>query len=504
MTTTTGLRSGIGDHRERQVTVVGAAAAYAALSVGAAANLAALFDAIDGQASWWRFLVAGVTLTAAGATGRHFYTLPVRYLKTQGWMLATSSLLAVVLLGVAVYETVGVLDHGTGRIFFESTSGFTTVGMTAFDDVEQLGNGVLFFRAATNWIGGLLAISMGAALLPSRTHSHDLVSQQQRARGSRRTLAPTVRKGIRNISYFYFGATFAVIAAYSVAGMPWFDAIAHGLSTISTGGFSTRSNSLASFDSAAIEWVAIFGMLLAATSVALLWSAWRSRGQVVVRSAEFRWFVGSVAAGTALIWWLERGVDGHIPVRTALVAAMSFASTTGLQSFAWDAWTGGSQTILLLLMAAGAMSGSAGGGFVMIRVVILVAYAKRELRRLLYPNMVAAIKVDKQAIPEDTLRSTISHLVLFAGLVLGGAYGVALFEPNLRQSLLTAISGATTTGLLPTVGSAAELERGTRVVLVAVMVIGRLGVTPVAVTIDALTSRPRERVFGAVREATHR
>ncbi len=504
MTATAGLRPSITSQRQRRVSVVGAATAYAALVVGAAANLSSAFALTDHRDSWWRFLAIGMALSVAGAVGRKYFTLPVRYLNTQGWTLATTALIAVVLFGVAVYEVVGVLDHGTGRIFFESTSGFTTVGMTAFDDVERLGNGVLFFRAATNWIGGLLAISMAAALLPSRVKTNDLISQQQRARGSRRSLAPTVRRGIRNITKFYAGATLVLVAAFFVAGMPWFDAIAHGLSTISTGGFSTRSQSLASFESAAIEWVAIGGMLLAGTSVAILWASWRSRGRVAWRSTELRWFVASVCAGTGLIWWLERGVDGHIPVRTALVAAMSFASTTGLQSFAWDAWTGGSQTILLLLMAAGAMSGSAGGGFGVIRVIALVAYAKRELLRLLYPSMVAAIKVDGQAIPESTLRHTLSHLVLFAGLVLGGAYGVALFEPDLRQSLLTAISGATTTGLLPDVRNAAELERGTRVVLVAVMVMGRLGITPLAVTLDVLVSKPRDRAFGAVRGMTGR
>jgi len=279
--------------------------------------------------------------------------------------------------------------------------------------------------------------------------------------------------------------------AFLLAGMPFIDSIVHALTTISSGGFSSRLGSIGSFDSAPIEWVAIFGMFVAGTSLPLIFRAMR-RGDLhrFVRSVEFRVYAGLIATVTfALLAWSD-GLPSAVSIRHAIFHAVSSISTTGHMAGDFNGISFGGEALLLVLMVVGGMSASVAGGFKVMRFMVLGRYIGRELRRSVHPTVVEKIHLGRSSIGETALARIIGELFLASMFLVPTVLVLSADGLDIEGAFTFAISIMSNVGVgfgefgplkhLGALGAVGHLAAA------LLMVIGRISITPVLVALGGI------------------
>ena len=279
--------------------------------------------------------------------------------------------------------------------------------------------------------------------------------------------------------------------AYLLAGMPWVDSVIHALTTLSSGGFSTRSGSIGSFQSGAIEWVAILGMLVAGTSLPLMYRAMRRADlHRFIRSIEFRVYIGMVlVVVVAILAW-----SGEWPTlastRHAIFATTSAISTTGYLSSDLESVPFGGEALLLVLMVVGGMSASVAGGFKVMRFMVLGRYIRRELRRSIHPTVVERIHLGKSSIGEVALARIIGELFLATMVILAMVLLFTADGLNFEAAFSFAISALSNVGFAFGLGEPTEhlhaLGAVGQLSGALLMLIGRVSITPILVSLGGI------------------
>ena len=282
--------------------------------------------------------------------------------------------------------------------FFESLSGLTTTGATVLTDIDNLPRSILFYRQLLQWLGGMGIIVLAVAILPMlgigamqlyRTETPGPVKDKK--------LKPRIAQTAKILWYIYLSLTISCALAYKIAGMPWFDAICHSFSTVAIGGFSTHNNSIAYFDSYAIESVAIFFMLVSGVNFTLHFMAWRDKSPSQYwEDSEFKTYLfilGLVTTVAVTTLYFSGTMVFSDAVHHGIFEAVSVATTAGFSSSSFSAWPTFLPFLLLLASFAGGCSGSTAGGMKVIRILLIFKQGVRELRRLVHPNGVFVIKL---------------------------------------------------------------------------------------------------------------
>ncbi|MCZ7525483.1 MAG: TrkH family potassium uptake protein [Acidimicrobiia bacterium] len=403
-------------------------------------------------------------------------------------------------LALALASTLPYLVSGTFTRFddalFESVSGLTTTGATVLHPIEGTPQGILFWRALTQWMGGMGVIVLVVAVLPFLGAGGMELLEAESPGPTGERLSPRVRQTAQRLWSVYLGITVFVVAGYLAFGMGLFDAVAHAFTTVSTGGFGTRDASIAAFASAGIEWVAVAGMLLAGGSFTLYWRALRGKPFLLLRSTELGLYVGLVvvAGALALLWERDAGL-GHDAIRGALFTVSSVVTTTGYVTVDFAAWHEASQLLVLLLLPLGAMAGSTSGGLKMIRVLVVWGYARRELARHLHPRLVRPVRLGRQPIPERTVSRVVGFVVLYLALFGATAILVAATGSDLVTSLSASATSLGNVG--PGLGDIGATENFLAVDPVAragtlvTMLAGRLEVYPLVLALAAVPLQRR-------------
>ena len=229
--------------------------------------VAAIVDRIDGGPDAGALLFCGVPTTAIGVVVWRSTTAPKDVRNLEVYVTVTLAWVSLACVGALPYLATGRLTS-VEHALFESISGFTTTGATVLRPVADTSQGLLLYRALSQWIGGMGVIVLVIAVLPTVGSGAMNLMTAEAPGPSGERLSPRVRQTARNLWTIYLGFTVAVVAAYVAAGMSLFDGLAHAFTTVSTGGFSPHNASLAHFDSAAVEWIAIAAMFLAVASYA--------------------------------------------------------------------------------------------------------------------------------------------------------------------------------------------------------------------------------------------
>lgn len=457
---------------------------------------AAIVEAIDGGPDVATLASCGVVVGGIGVALWRTTTLPDRFRAVEVFLVVTASWLALSIAGALPYVLTGAVERVDDALF-ESVSGLTTTGATVLRPIEDTSAGVLFWRSVSQWFGGMGVIVLVVAVLPVIGRGMDLLRAEAPGPSGER-LTPRVRDTARRLWGVYVGFTGALIVAYAVAGMSAYDAVTHTFTTVSTGGFSPYSRSIAHFDSAAIEWIAVIAMLLAGGSFALYYRALRRQWRPLWRSTEVHVYVGIVvvASAIALIANQDDAGLGHDAVRGAAFNVTSVVSTTGYATQDFGGWAQAAQVVLLLLMPLGGMAGSTAGGIKTLRLCAISSYATRAARRQLHPRLVRPIRVGETTLDEETASRVMGFLVFALAILTAATMLVAVSGADLVTSFSTA---ATTFGNvgpgLGDVGPSADflavspLARWTAMLS---MLLGRLEIFPVLLALAALP-RPRLR-----------
>jgi len=442
-----------------------------------------LVDYAAGHADWQVFFLAaaatafiGVSLVlmnrGAAATGE----LTVR----QGFLLTSLVWLATAAFGALPFgfSSIG-LDAADA--FFESMSGITTTGSTVLAGLDTAPGGILLWRAMLQWLGGIGIIVMGIAILPMLSIGGMQLFRTESTDSSEKIL-PRAGQIATNIGAVYLAVSVLCAALYWLFGMPAFDAVAHAMTTVATGGYSTHDASIGHYPSPAIQWTAILFMIVGGIPFVLYIQLLRGRGYLFWRDEQVRWFLGIILVATALFtFWLyhQIGDVGHHAVRHAAFTTITLITGTGYASVDYGAWGSFAVGLAFFVMCIGGCSGSTTGGIKVFRFTVLYQIARVQVLRLLQPSGVFRPIYNGEPVSDQTAISILGFGFVFA---LGFAI-LALLLSFLGLDYLTAMSGALTAlanvgpGLGSQIGPAgnfADLPDTAKWLLAVGMLLGRL------------------------------
>jgi len=317
--------------------------------------------------------------------------------------------------------------------FFESASGFTTTGATILPDVEVLPPGIQFWRCFSHWLGGMGIVLLGVAVLPLVGHGGMHLYRAEFSGATSEKLKPRITETALSLWKIYFSLTVALYFALRWAGMSVFDAVCHTFSTLGTGGFSTRTASVAAFQSPLIEYILIVFMTLAGISFIqhhILWiqrKPMRFLGDVETRSYLLLTLAASLVIMLVLVLQHAYGVEEAF--RAAAFQVSAIITTTGFATDDFELWAPLPQLLLLALMFVGGCTGSTAGGLKTSRILLLARVVDREFKRMVERRGVFAVRLGGQVIPETTVQSLLNLIYLafvvnFVSCLLLAALGV--------------------------------------------------------------------------------
>jgi len=329
----------------------------------------------------------------------------------EGFLIVVLFWTVLGLSGAVPFVLSGDLDISLTDAVFESISGLTTTGATVITNLEGLPRSLAFYRQELQWLGGMGIIVLAVAILPMlgiggmQLYRAEMPGPMKDAK-----LAPRITETAKLLWYVYVTLTVLCAVAYKVAGMGWFDAICHSFSTVAIGGFSTHDASIAHFDSAAIEAVAVVFMLLSAVNFGLHFMAWRGRSlRGYLQDSEFRTFITIIALLSIItITYLTLSSAQHNYIdamRHGVFQVVSVATTTGFTTTDYSSWPGFLPVLLLFASFVGGCAGSTAGGMKVIRFLLLLRQGGREVQRLVHPSARITIKINHQPLPENVVES---------------------------------------------------------------------------------------------------
>jgi len=324
--------------------------------------------------------------------------------------------------------------------FFESTSGFTTTGATILENVEVLSRPIQLWRCFSHWLGGMGIVLLGLAILPLVGQGGMYLYRAEFSGARSQRLTPRVLETTKALWKIYVLLTLLEVFILWLVGMDGFEAVCQSFSTLGTGGFSTRTTSIAGFDSAVIEYIIIVFMLLSGMSFILHYRLWIERQPRSFWSDyELRSYLLLLLGATAvimgvLIW--KQDANAEPAFRAALFQVTSILTTTGFVTEDYAAWYPLCQLTLLLLMFVGGCTGSTAGGIKVARVLFLSRVVDREFRRMAEPQGVFTIRLGGQSTPEPAVNGLL-NLVYLAWLVIIFAW---LLLTMLGVDLFTSLS----------------------------------------------------------------
>jgi trk system potassium uptake protein TrkH len=450
----------------------------------------------------WPFLAAGALAAAFGfglarlTAGAHAVGM------REGYLVVSLTWLLVALFGALPYLFSGnaQLDRPVDALF-ESMSGFTTTGSSIVTDVEALPQSLLMWRALTQWLGGMGIIVLVLAVLPRLRVGGRQLLESEMPGPEMATLGERIRQTAQRLWLVYVGIT--ALEALLLATLGWtgiddrmdlFKAVAHALTTLPSGGFSTEARSIETF-SAATQWVVAFFMLVAGTNFALTYRALvRRNPRIYPRDEEFRLYLALVALAAAVLTvelWTEGVLRGEAAVRAGVFQTLTMMTSTGYSSADFNLWPVLALMVLVGLLFIGGSAGSTSGSVKVIRHLLQGKMLRRELRQTVHPEVVGPIRFNGIVVEERTLRAVAGFILLYVGVFIAGALLIALdaARTDLALAPLDVVACVATTlantgpglGIAGPLGSFEPFSDLSKLVFIVVMWIGRIEVIPIVV-----------------------
>jgi trk system potassium uptake protein len=429
------------------------------------------------------FIIAGAITTAIGhvmmRASRRGEVEDLRRL--EGMAIVAASWLLVALSAAVPYVTAGLAPIDA---LFESMSGLTTTGATAMRDFSQFGKGIFFWRALTQWLGGMGVIALFVAILPRFGIGGRQLFFAEAPGPTEEKLTPQIRKTAAALWAVYAGLTLVQIAALLLVGMPLYDSVCNAFTTLAAGGFSPHPQSIMGYRNPAVEWIFIVFMFLAGANFALTYRTLRGEWFVFPRDEEFRAYTGIVLiSSAALVVFLGTGSDFVERTRTALFQVLSIITTTGFATEDFALWNEQSKLVLLIVMFIGGCAGSAGGGPKVVRHLLIARYTLLELKRTVHPRGVLPVKLGGRVVPDDVMRGVLVFF-LFYLLVFAVCTSIVI---ALGADIMTGLTATIATlgnigpgfNSVGPMGHFADLHPVSKLVLIGAMWIGRLEVLTV-------------------------
>jgi len=375
--------------------------------------------------------------------------------KREGYIVVTFGWLVMALSGTIPYLLTGSIPNFSNA-FFETISGYTTTGSTILNDIEILPKGVLFWRSLTHWIGGMGIIVLAIAILPLLGIGGMQLFAAEAPGPSADKLHPRISDTAKRLWLIYFGYTAAETILLSLAGMSFFDAINHSMSTLSTGGFSTKNTSLAFWNEhPIIQYIVMMFMFLAGTNFVLSYFAFKGKVQKIFQDEEFNLYfrfilIFTFIAGVIIYLYTDTNISSvaHPMVwglaessfRHALFQVLAIVTTTGFVSADFTLWTPFLLVFFFGIMFLGGSSGSTSGGVKVVRHLLMIKNGFLEFKRTLHPNAILPVRYNKKAISEKIVFNVLAFFILYMLSFIIGALGFSMIGLDFESAIGVAAS----------------------------------------------------------------
>ncbi len=406
--------------------------------------------------------------------------------KREGYLIVALSWVAMVSFGMLPYLYSGMLPFVPDALF-ETVSGMTTTGASVLTDIEIQPRGLLYWRSLTQWIGGMGIIVLTVAIFPLLGIGGIELFAAEAPGPTSDKLHPRISETAKRLWLIYVGLTVTEGVLLFLAGMTPFEAVNHALTTMATGGFSTRNASAAAF-SPLIQYIFVVFMFLAGVNYTVLYLSLKRRWSEVWRSDELKAYIGLILCVslffTARVWYLT-GNTLEQSFRDSIFQVISLVTTTGYVSADYTSWAPSLTMICFILLFLGACAGSTSGGIKIIRNLVFLKNSYLEFKRIVHPQAIIPLRLNQQIVPGRIITHIFNFLLLYLIIFVVGSIVLSV----LGLDFLTAI-GATATSLSnvgPGIGGVgpvdnfAWLSGPVKVFLSFLMIVGRLEIFTVLV-----------------------
>ncbi|MFP4627112.1 MAG: TrkH family potassium uptake protein [Natronomonas sp.] len=483
-----------------------------------------LFVAVMYAEDIWVFALSIVIVTTAGFALERVDPTPeigpreALLFVSLAWL--TAALVGTIPYLLAGYGTASTLVHPVNALF-ESMSGFTTTGATVMGEIstDRHSHALLMWRQLTQWLGGMGIIVLMIAILPEVAVNGAQLMASEAPGPDLQKLTPKIAETARVLWLIYFGFTIVYIGILyglhllgMAPNMDLFNAVAHGFTTLPTGGFSPQADSIAAF-SAIVQWVVIPFMVIAGVNFALFWHVLKGEAEVMLNNSEFRVYTGAIAVLIALVSLvLVRGAAPPMElggttegltentIRQAAFQIGSLLNSTGYATADFALWDTHAQILLLFTMFIGGSAGSTGGGVKIVRWLIVTKTIRRELFTTGHPDVVKPVRLGGNVVDEDAIRGIMVFTLLYILLFGFAAVFIALDTARIgiQLSVLEAVSASLATignigpgfGRVGPFGSYLFFSDASKLVMIFLMWVGRLEIVPVlAIFISGLDNK---------------
>ena len=417
-------------------------------------------------------LVVGLSLTRIRVPDERLYRREGILIVVAGWLLASC-------FGALPYLFSGEVTSPIDAVF-ESASGFTTTGASIFTDIESKGRGLLFWRSLTQWLGGLGIIVIFVALLSELGPGTRFLYRVEVPGPTKEILHPRVHHTAQVLLEIYVAMSLACLLLLLAGGMNLYDALTHTFSALSTGGFSPRNASIAAFPSPFVQIVLIVFMVLAGVNFSLFymmtrgkWKLWRDRELGV-----YLWLLAGASVAVTIDLVVRYEASYGRALLDATFQVVSLMTTTGFASVDFDVWPDAARGTLLFVMIIGGSAGSTAGGVKVMRGLIALKTALREVRLTFSPSAVIPVTIRGAPVPEEVTRSVGGFIILYAFTMVAGATLLTLGGNDLVTAATASLAclGNIGPGLakVGATGNYAFFDGWEKILLVLLMWLGRL------------------------------
>lgn len=424
-------------------------------------------------------LALGLFLQYRGGWNRNFDKIK----RSEGLLVVTLTWLVTAAIGAIPYL---FYDLSPLDAYFESVSGITTTGATILKDFSLYPKDFFFWRSLTQWLGGMGIIVLFVAILPQFAVAGRRMFFAEAPGPTDEKMTPRITHTAKALWFIYILLTVVEIGLLYLAGLPLFDAVCNGLTTMAAGGFSPHPQSIMGYNNPAVTWIITCFMFLAGSNFALQYRFMvQGRARSLFTSEEFRLYSFIILFLSSIllcILWFSGNTSFTESLRDSVFQVVSIITTAGFSSTDFALWLVPAQAVLLAVMFIGGCAGSAGGGVKVVRILFVWKFLKREIAQVLHPKAILPIKIDKATMPDDTQRQVLGFLLLYVVLMIFSGLVVTMIEGSASIGFIG--TAATIGNIGPgfgeigPMGSFGYLSVVTKIIFIFDMVVGRLEFIP--------------------------
>ncbi len=364
------------------------------------------------------------------------------YGNREGYIIVTSTWILFSLFATLPFLFSGSIDNFTDALF-ESVSGFTTTGATILTDLESLPKGILLWRSLIQWAGGIGIIFISLSVFPLIKSVNIQLAASEFSGQQADKIQPRFVESAKRLVSIYILLTGIQTALLTLAGMPFFDAVCHSFSTLSTGGFSTSSSGIAAFQAPGIKIILTIFMFIAGINLPLIYFALKGNFKKIAFNNEFGFYSLLIIAFIILssaVLLLNEGFKPGKALSESAFHIVSIISTTGYYTLNFNQWGNIMIMILFILMFTGGTAGSTAGGIKIIRLLLITKNYRKELHSVIHPNAIIPVRLDEHNVNQNNIYYLLVFITLYFIIVCSGSFIISLMGYDIVTSFSTAAS----------------------------------------------------------------